>query len=270
MDDEISNKEPVLIPIEERNVDFYGDEITMALVQLEQRTQLYIPLRPICTYLGLSWSGQRERTAREPVLSQEVRLVRFTPTKRGGNPEFLCLPLELLNGWLFGVIPSRVRPEIAAKLMHYRQTCFRVLWHAFQADRGSTHQLLPFWTDDNGYAGVNVFSSSLQQTAERVRSQCIRAKKANLPATLTLVQWLHTLDYFGECCAYCQEKPGVVIEHFIPLSFGGGTTVGNCVPSCYACNSKKGDNHPDMVTTIPREVINSVQTKLLTIKNTIS
>ncbi len=39
MDDETSNKEPVLIPIEERSVDFYGDEITMAVVQLEEHTQ---------------------------------------------------------------------------------------------------------------------------------------------------------------------------------------------------------------------------------------
>ena len=75
-------------------VDFYGDEITMAVVQLEQHTQLYVPLRPICTYLGLSWSGQRERTTRDPVLLQEVRFVRLTRTNLGGNPEILCLPLE--------------------------------------------------------------------------------------------------------------------------------------------------------------------------------
>lgn len=137
MDDEISNKEPVLIPIEERNVDFYGDEITMALVQMEQRTQLYVPLRPICTYLGLSWSGQRERTARDPVLSQEVRFVRVTRTNLGGNPEVLCLPLEYLNGWLFGVNATRVKPELREKVIRYQRECYRILWQAFQQEARS-------------------------------------------------------------------------------------------------------------------------------------
>ena len=95
MDDEIINKQPVLVPIEERSVDFYGDEITMALVHLEQRTQLYVPLRPICTYLGLSWSGQRERTYRDPVLSQEVRFVRVTRTNLGATRKFCASRLSI-------------------------------------------------------------------------------------------------------------------------------------------------------------------------------
>jgi P22_AR N-terminal domain/ORF6C domain len=134
MDDETSHKEPVLIPIEERSVDFYGDEITMAVVQLEQHVQLYVPLRPICTYLGLSWSGQRERTARDPVLSQEVRFVRLRRTNLGGNPEVLCLPLEYLNGWLFGVNATRVKPELRDKVIRYQRECYRILWQAFQQE----------------------------------------------------------------------------------------------------------------------------------------
>ena len=52
-----------LVPIEEQTVDFYGDHITIALVEIDGHAMRYIPLRPICEYLGLSWSGQRERTA---------------------------------------------------------------------------------------------------------------------------------------------------------------------------------------------------------------
>lgn len=72
--------EKALIPIEEQTVDFYGDEITTALVDVDGNTTMYIPLRPIRDYLGLSWSDQRERTMRDPVLSKEVALVRVTRT----------------------------------------------------------------------------------------------------------------------------------------------------------------------------------------------
>ena len=53
---------------------------------------------------------------------------------RGGyyNRSVLCLPLHLLPGWLFGIMPSRVKPALASKLHRYRKECFRVLWQAHQ------------------------------------------------------------------------------------------------------------------------------------------
>jgi P22_AR N-terminal domain/ORF6C domain len=126
--------ETALVPIDERDIDFYGDEITTALVKVESQTQIYVPLRPICKYLGLSWSGQSERIKRDPVLSEEARFVRVSRTARGGNPELLCLPLEFLNGWLFGVSPTRVKPELKDKVVRYQRECYRVLWQSFQAE----------------------------------------------------------------------------------------------------------------------------------------
>lgn len=123
--------EKALIPIEEQTVDFYGDEITTAIVDIDGNTTMYIPLRPICDYLGLSWSGQRERTMRDLVLSKQVRFVRVTRTNLGGNPEILCLPVDFLNGWLFGINASRVKPEHQEKVIRYQSECYRVLRDAF-------------------------------------------------------------------------------------------------------------------------------------------
>src|SRR5262245_58688302 len=94
-----------LVPIEERSVEFYGDTITGALVQIGEEPQVYVPLRPICEYLGLSWAGQRERVMRDDVLADVVRSVRLSPPVGGGGgtQELLCLPLDYLPGWLFGV-----------------------------------------------------------------------------------------------------------------------------------------------------------------------
>ena len=75
-----------------------------------------------------------------------------------------------------------------------------------------------------------------------------RAENVALPATLTIEQWHQTVRHFHHKCAYCLTGDYEVLEHFIPLMFGGGTTAYNCVPSCSSCNGIKGDQHPSMIS----------------------
>ena len=77
-----------------------------------------------------------------------------------------------------------------------------------------------------------------------LQNNLARARKSNRLATLTLDQWLFTLDYFEWKCAYCRVREYAMIEHFIPVEFGGGTTADNCVPACYGCNCRKSGYHP--------------------------
>ena len=104
--------EKALIPIEEQTVDFYGDEITTAIVDIDGHAKLYVPIKAISDYLGLTWSGQFKQIQRDRILSEVAALIRVTRiTATGGSPGSLCLPVEYLNGWLFGVNVSRVKPE---------------------------------------------------------------------------------------------------------------------------------------------------------------
>jgi hypothetical protein len=80
---------------------------------------------------------------------------------------------------------------------------------------------------------------------QRVRAQILRAKRAGVPATLTLPQWLETVNTFHNHCAYC-NGPYELMEHYIPVSEGGGTIQDNCVPGCFSCNAKKSNKHPEM------------------------
>lgn len=70
-----------------------------------------------------------------------------------------------------------------------------------------------------------------------------RAEDYGLPATLTLEQWIATLEHFEWKCAYCRGKYAV-LEHFVPLGYEEGTTWSNCVPACNKCNGTKGPYHP--------------------------
>ena len=57
MDDSQSTSDKALVPTEQKSVEFYGDELIAVLLDGEP----YVPIRPLCDYLGLSWPGQFER-----------------------------------------------------------------------------------------------------------------------------------------------------------------------------------------------------------------
>lgn len=121
---------------EQKTITFYDDELTA--VQLEGG-DIYVPVRRLCDNLGLDWAGQRQRINRDEVLSEAIRGVGVITTphdadQHGGTQEMLCLPLDLVPGWLFGVSTARVKDEIRPKLLRYRRECFKVLWNAFKAD----------------------------------------------------------------------------------------------------------------------------------------
>lgn len=41
-------------------------------------------------------------------------------------------------------------------------------------------------------------------------------------------------------CLYCPIQPAGTVDHLIPVSRGGNHSIGNLVPACRSCNSRKG------------------------------
>lgn len=104
------------------SIDFHGQTLLATI----QDNVVYTALKPICENIGLSWNAQFERIKRDEVLAEGVRMIR-TPTK-GGFQEVVCLPLTLLNGWLFGVDTNRVKAQIKDKLITYKKECYQALF----------------------------------------------------------------------------------------------------------------------------------------------
>lgn len=130
-----------LQPAEQKQVLFYEDEITA--VRLTDG-RVMIPIRPICDALGVDYSAQRQRLNRDEVLSDVVMSVVVTTTdidpqsRRPHTSEMICLPLDYLNGWIFGINASRVKPEIKDRLIRYQRECYKVLAEAFADGRLTT------------------------------------------------------------------------------------------------------------------------------------
>ena len=138
----MSDETQALTPADVRTVDFYGDQVIGAVVG---SGEIYVPVRPICEYLGLSWGSQRNRIMRDDVLVGALRgvFITNTPGVGGGTQEMLCLPIDLLPGFLFGVTTTRVKPELREKITRYRRECFRVLWEAFRPEILGAAELVP-------------------------------------------------------------------------------------------------------------------------------
>lgn len=108
-------------------VDFHGQAIIAATIDGKP----FVPMKPICDNIGIDWKGQLERIKRHPVMNTCIRMTRIQMPGDDQNREVVCLPLGMLNGWLFGVDVNRVKPALRDKLMDYQRECFDVLFQHF-------------------------------------------------------------------------------------------------------------------------------------------
>lgn len=100
----------------------------------------YIVPKQICQNLGIDWDSQRKRIERDTVLSQGA--VVMTAPSAGGNQKTICLPVEYLNGWLFGIDDTRVKPEIRNDVIAYKKECYVVSYEYFQKGASIDHKRL--------------------------------------------------------------------------------------------------------------------------------
>lgn len=102
---------------------FLGLDITV----INHEDKPYVPMKQIAENIGLDWKAQYRRISDNEVLSSTM-VIMTTVAEDGKKREMVCLPLHYLNGWLFGIKPSKVKPEIKAKLIEYQKECYEVLW----------------------------------------------------------------------------------------------------------------------------------------------
>lgn len=80
------------------------------------------------------------------------------PFGRGGDQDCVCIKLELVNGWLFGIDSGRIKDEtVRERVILYQRECYQVLHNHFAGRRNALPEMDPSSSDE------------LPTTAERLR-----------------------------------------------------------------------------------------------------
>ncbi|WAR42918.1 phage antirepressor N-terminal domain-containing protein [Methylomonas rapida] len=103
-------------------IPFHDQSLVAALIN----DMPHVALKPICDNLGIDWTAQFRRIKRNEFLNSTVAMMAIV-AEDGKLREMLMMPIKYLNGWLFGVDASRVKPEIKPRLLDYQRECFKVL-----------------------------------------------------------------------------------------------------------------------------------------------
>lgn len=76
--------------------------------------------------------------------------------------------------------------------------------------------------------------------AKRAKDVRRRARERGVEGSWTGHDWDLVLERYSRRCYYCGVAGALTVDHRIPLVRGGRNEVGNLVPACKPCNSRKG------------------------------
>ncbi|WP_300505312.1 phage antirepressor N-terminal domain-containing protein [uncultured Duncaniella sp.] len=91
---------------------------------------IFVPIKPICTALGIADNKQREKIQEDDILAS-VGTLRVSTGADGKQYEMYCLPLEYVYGWLFTINPKNVADSARETVKNYRRECYEALYNHF-------------------------------------------------------------------------------------------------------------------------------------------
>ena len=172
-----------------QNISFHGQTVPV----FTRNQTHYVAMKPIVENIGLDWKAQYDRIKRHAVLSEGM--VMMTTPSKGGEQQTICLPLDYLNGWLFGVEANRVKPQIRESLLQYQRECFRVLNEHFNPRVGHPK---PTRALPNGLTGEQI------EAVKKLHNALTKSAPKEAQARIAITLWSAVKSKFG--CSY-KEVP---------------------------------------------------------------
>uniref|UniRef100_UPI00352F6879 phage antirepressor N-terminal domain-containing protein n=5 Tax=Proteus mirabilis TaxID=584 RepID=UPI00352F6879 len=102
------------------NVPFHGANLCI----VNRDGNPYVPMKPIIEDMGLDWASQFTKLKKR--FSKGI--VEITIPSKGGEQSMICLAMHKLTGWLYSIMPNKVKPEIRDKVIKYQEECDDVLY----------------------------------------------------------------------------------------------------------------------------------------------
>jgi hypothetical protein len=107
-------------------VKFHDTEILAVNVD----SQWWIAIKPIAEAIGLNADSAVRGIKNDEILGQ-LYTDQYTVGADLKQRSMVCLPIEYIQGWLFGVETGKVRPEIKDRLILFKKECYKALFDHF-------------------------------------------------------------------------------------------------------------------------------------------
>jgi len=134
MAEETLRTDVVIEPVEQKLVALTQAGGNEVLAARTETSEIYLPVKPICTALGVNWGTQFRKIKSDEVLLESTRTLRLQT--RGGPQNLVCMDVEAIPMWLAGIEPSRVRADLRDRLITYKRWVRQVVYEAFARETG--------------------------------------------------------------------------------------------------------------------------------------
>jgi hypothetical protein len=84
----------------------------------------YIPIKPLCTALGINCDSQYKKINEDPILSKKKKLIKTFSTDNKKH-KMICLPINYVLGWLFTICEKNIKEESKTELIKYKNICYQ-------------------------------------------------------------------------------------------------------------------------------------------------
>lgn len=100
------------------------------IVTVERNGDIFVPIKPICSALGIDFSAQYNKIQSDETLGSTIAIIAMVAAD-SKDREMVALPLKFIYGWLFTINPGKVAPEAREAVTRYRRECYDVLYEHF-------------------------------------------------------------------------------------------------------------------------------------------
>lgn len=187
-------------------VQFHGHPLTTA----QHNGEPHVAMRPIVEAVGLNWKAQYDRIQRDDVLRASV-VMMTTVAEDGKQRELVCLPLKLLNGWLFGIDTGRLKPELRETIGTYKRECYDALYRYWHEGQATNPRFRPEKTRKTLPGGLTVEQQDAIKALVKSRVEILPHEKQ---AKAAITCWSAVKSKFG--CSY-KEVPAANFPDVLSL-----------------------------------------------------
>ena len=144
---------------------------------------ILVPVKPICSALGIDDRAQREKINDDEDLSS-VGVLSTSTGADGKSYEMLCLPEKFIYGWIFTINPKNVTSSARNSVRMYRRKCYQALYDYFHGRAQRQQDLLD--AERQAVARLSALETQIAESDSRTKE--LKAERAKAKSDIDQIR----------------------------------------------------------------------------------